>query len=858
MNQIVTLPIRFPKSVLALLVTITLFFAFQIPRLEVNNNPWDFLPEDTPERAYYDRMVDLFGTKDMVLVAVVSDEGVIRRETLRKIARLTAAIDTMDILDESDRDLLERAMDRADGRVLPILESVRKKGLDRESISELSRALALLDESRDADRETKKNLRNILSDIEPVEEVTSLTSIEQVRGTPWGLAVGPVIDDVEVPDEGLIEIRERVLSDELLRGLIVSKDARATLITVKLSFSETDSDRAVRVYSRLRSIVEPAMGPEEIYIAGVPMAMALSGEYVHRDLSWLFPGVTIMIVLVLFLSFGTVQGVLLPLIVVLTSVTWSVGALVWVGIPLSMMLSSMPMFLVAVGSAYGIHVMSGYYEALLTCNSRKEAAEATMRELSRPVAMACLTTIVGFGSLATSSVKPIQYFGAFTAFGVLSAMILTLMFIPAVLALWGPSRLRHRRIKGIKGENLLARMLVVTGKGVVRFRAPILVLYVLFVATAFSISTRIEVGEDFMGNFREGTEIRKADAVICENLGGVGTLSVVLSTEDGRTLKDPGLLAKVDLLQSRLDSIPGVGKTLSLADFVKVINQAMHENDPSYFRIPAVVETELVRTWVGAEGEEVETVQEEKVSGQELIAQYLMMYESAGGEELGSVVDYPYQTGQISALLRTSSTIEREKIVQETQEHIDEIFQGEKDLNITISGLAALDMVIIRLLTRGQILSLLVSLGICFLVIVLVYRSVRVGIVCLTPLVLTILLNFAVIVLSGNTLNFGTAATASIAIGIGIDYSIHFVSKYRLLRREGKGEKEAIVDTMQTTGKAIIFNAVSVTAGFLVLLFSVFVPVANIGWVVSLMMLSSALGALIVLPAMLPIMLPRG
>jgi predicted RND superfamily exporter protein len=361
-----------------------------------------------------------------------------------------------------------------------------------------------------------------------------------------------------------------------------------------------------------------------------------------------------------------------------------------------------------------------------------------------------------------------------------------------------------------------------------------------------------------MGNFREDTEIRKADAVICENLGGVGTLSVVLSTEGGRTLKDAGLLAKVDLLQSRLDSIPGVGKTLSLADFVKIINQAMHENDPSYFRIPAVAETELVQAWVGAEGEDVETVREEKVSGHELIAQYLMMYESAGGEELGSVVDYPYQTGQISALLTTSSSIEREKIVQETQDHIDEIFQGEEDLNIMLTGLAALDMIVIRLLTRGQILSLLVSLGICFLVIVLVYRSARVGIVCLMPIVLTILLNFAVIVLSGNTLNFGTATTASIAIGIGIDYSIHFVSKYRLLRREGKGEEESIVIAMQTTGKAIIFNAVSVTAGFLVLLFSVFVPVANIGWVVSLMMLSSALGALIFLPAMLPVMLPKG
>jgi len=247
-----------------------------------------------------------------------------------------------------------------------------------------------------------------------------------------------------------------------------------------------------------------------------------------------------------------------------------------------------------------------------------------------------------------------------------------------------------------------------------------------------------------------------------------------------------------------------------------------------------------------------------QVSGGDQIAQYLLMYESSGGAELGSVVDYAYRTGQIFSLLRTAYTVERGEILEATNQYIDEIFAGDDDITFKLTGLAALDMVVVRLLIRGQILSLMLSLVICFLIIVFVYRSIRVGIVCIAPLVLTTLMNFAVIVLTGNTLNTGTALTASITIGIGIDYGIHFVSRYRLLRSEGLSYEDAVAGTMQTTGKAIIFNAVCVTAGLLVLLFSVFVPVAAIGWLASVVMLSSALGALTVVPAILPYLLPEG
>ncbi len=858
MNRLMNLPVRYPKSILALMAVITVLFAMQIPRVEVNNNPWDFLPKGTPERLFYDEMVELFDTKDMVMLTLVSEDGVFKRETLEKIDRLSTAIESMDIVDKVDESLLEEAIEKSEGQVKKILESVRDQGLGQASVGEISRALSLLKEGENQDQEVKRIVRDIMTDLEPVTEVTSLTSVDQIRGTSTGLVVGPLIEDTDLTDDELMEIKERVLADPLMRGLMVSTDATATAIMVKLSFSDTDALRAIRAYHQLMSIVESEQGPEELNLAGVPMAIALSGEYVHRDLSWLLPAVIIVIVIVLFISFGTILGVLLPLAVVLASVTWSVGTIALFGVPFSMVLSSMPIFLVAVGSAYGIHMMNGYYRSLLTSGSRREATLATMQELSHPVAMACLTTIVGFGSLATSSVVPIQYFGIFTALGVLCAMICTMLLIPAVLVLWGPSRLRPRRVKGMKGDNLLASALGALGRGVVRYRILIVVLFVIFVAAALVVSMKLQVGEDFMGNFREDSAIRVADKVMCEKLGGVGTLNIILTMPEGRTLKDAGLLGKVSELQERLGSLPGVGEIMSLADYVKIINKAMHEDDPAYYRIPAEVETETVQAWEDRDGVEVEVFREEEVNGNDQVAQYLMLYESAGGEELDSVTDYSYRTGQVMALLRTSSTISREKIIIATEKLIDEIFHNEKEVKLELTGMAIMDKAVVRHLVRGQIFSLMASLVICFVMIVIMYRSLRVGIVCFTPLLLAIMLNFAVIVLSDNTLNFGTALTASIAIGIGVDYSIHFVSRYRLLRAEGKEDEEAIVETMQTTGKAIIFNALSVSTGFMVLLFSSFIPVSSIGWLVALVMLSCSLGALTIIPAVLPLLLPRG
>ncbi len=858
MHRIFAFPIRYPVLALVLLGVFTLFFAYKIPDVEIQTNPWDFLGPKTGERLYYNEIAEKFGAEDGVLIAMVSDDGIFDRETLGKISRLTEAIESINILDKSDTELLEEAIERSRGEVRTILESVQAEGLGLESMGELSRAVSLIEESTQKDEDLEGILQGILVDMEPIEEVTSLTSIDQVKGTSWGMEVAPLVEDFDLTEDELRALEETVLSNDLYRGMIISNDAKVTGIMVNLSFPETDSDRAIKVYYQLMSIIDSIGGPERIHVAGVPMASALAGENVSRDLNFLLPAVIIVVIIVLFISFGNISGVILPLSVVLMSVIWSVGAISWLHVPFSIILSSMPMLLVAVGSAYGIHIMSGYNEALPSSSTRRETITKTMDELSRPVAMACLTTIIGFGALATSSVKPVQQFGIFTAFGVFSAMVFTMFLVPALLRLLGPRKLKQRKLGTIQGESLLTRALALLAKGVIRFRLLIVILFTLFVVTSLAITTQLQVGEDWLKNFREDSELRVSDTIVRQNLGGIGTLKIVIYTSGDRSLKEPGILKKIALLQEHLASFEGMGKIISLADMVKTINKAMNGDDPSYYRIPEEVETVTVRRWEEVDGVEREVLREEQVSGKEQVAQYLLMYENAGGEQLEAMTDYSYQTGQVLALLRTSNTIDRARIIVDTEKIVEEIFGDEENVEIKLTGLAVLDMVVVKLLMRGQILSLLVSLVICFLIIILVYRSLRVGIICLTPLVLTTLLNFAIIVLSGRTLNSGTALTASIAIGIGIDYSIHFVSRYRLLRSEGKDHDEAVMGTMQTTGKAITFNALSVTAGFLVLLLSSFIPVMDMGWLISLMMLSSAVGALTIIPAVLPFLLPKG
>lgn len=328
-------------------------------------------------------------------------------------------------------------------------------------------------------------------------------------------------------------------------------------------------------------------------------------------------------------------------------------------------------------------------------------------------------------------------------------------------------------------------------------------------------------------------------------------MNIVLDTGKQDGLKDPDILGKIAALQDTLESLELVKYTTSLADYIKRINFVMNENDPAFNRIPTKIERVTEIDW-DEEDNEIEL--EVEVKGRDLIAQYVLLYENAGGDNLEKLTDYDYSKANIVAQIRGDMT--------PLLRHVRDRAQAFSEVNfsdgvVNFAGCSSLCIVADDLIIPSQLKSLGIAVGVVFVLLSLIFRSIKLGFIGLLPLILTVLLVFGLMSLFGVYLDAVTALIASIVLGVGIDYSVHFLSRYRSLRRHGVDFQQAIQKVQTASGRAIVFNSIAVAMGFAVLLFSSFWPVIHIGWLVGANMVISAGFAMLLIPAVLKVVVVR-
>ncbi len=783
--------LTFPRTVLTLVLLATLLFALALPRLEKHTDVASMLPENHPTVQFCREVENEFGIRESLLIGVVknSDGGITTPGTLAFIHRLTEKL-----------------------RGMPAIKTGSVKGL---------------------------------------------FTIDDIVGTPEGFEVVPLLETIPRTDEEVSALRRRIRRNRMLQGEIVSRDGTGTLIYADL---EPDADKAA-VYREVKSFIESEnKDPErEVFIAGMPVFQGVIGIYVDRELKRVFPLTGLVVVAMLGLLLRSLRGIILPLLVVLFSVIWTMGAMALLGIPIYTMTTAVPIIIMALGCADGIHVLTRYDEAAREepRADRKRIILVTMDEMWSPVVMTSLTTTVGFLSLLSSDMEPLRYFGIFSAFGVLAAMVISLTFLPAMLVLLkrprqtagersrAPSSPQHaaggslaRIFHEVSGLALLNRF----GRGVYDHRRSILAANLALVALSLFGLCFLRVDADPMRYFRAGSEIPAANEMLNRKFNGTGLLCMVLDAGEPDGFKSPRLLRKLETLQERLkDRARDVGGSVSLVDYIKLMNRATNGDDPARETVP-------------------ETREE--------VAQYLLLYSMSGDtEDLDQVVDYAFQRANLIIRLKTLSSLRVGRVVHITEELAREIFQGE-DVDFKVGGRAKLIFLMMDFLVKGQIYSILLSMIGVFLITTLMFRSGWCGVLNLLPILVASIWNFGIMSLFRMPLEPSTAVTACIGIGVGIDYSIHFISKYRrLVARARPGPyppgstggvyRELTARTMETAGKAILFNALVVIFGFLVLLFSTFPPTRNMGIMVSLNMFTCFIGAVTLLPASLNWIRPR-
>jgi len=661
------------------------------------------------------------------------------------------------------------------------------------------------------------DLTKVLQKMDEIEkdDVTSLYTADNIIGTELGLDVKPFYKRVPDSDAALNEIRRNVRDNEMIYERLVNTSETVTVIIAEIGDDTFSQD----FYHRLLDLAKEYEGPEKLYVAGRPIVEGTMAYLGPRDMQRMVPIVIAVIILVLILVLRSFKATLFTMLVVLFSVVWVFGLMAAVGIPIYAVSTMIPVMLIAIGVADGIHLYSHLHLFLIENPgaSKKDAAFDMLHGMWKPVAMTSITTAVGFISLLTSEVYPIKYFGLFTAFGVMMAMVFSLLLIPAGLIVFGLPKWKKNKSSSTQNEN---RFLNAIARLVVRFKYTTIFACIIVVAISVLGMSRIWINSSFLDKFENNSDIVLTDAFINNNFGGTSTLNVILDSERQDAFKQPEILKAIEAMQNEVDdNLDMVGNSFALTDYLKRMNTVMHADSAQYNVIP---------------------------STQELIAQYLLLYEISGDpENLWKVVDYNYQKANLTFQLKSDDSAALNSAISRIKKHIPEL--NELGVSVKYAGSGYKGLVFTDLILEGQIKSLMLSLVIVVVLLSVMFKKIFAGVFGAVPIIITAFISFGVMGLLNIPLNTTTALLSSIAIGIGIDYAVHFIERYRIYAIE-TGDKQLTGRlTMQHSGRAIVFNALVVIAGFLVLLASVFPPNRELGALVSMNMFTSFLGTVTIM-----------
>jgi len=505
-------------------------------------------------------------------------------------------------------------------------------------------------------------------------------------------------------------------------------------------------------------------------------------------------------------------------------------------------------------------MFSEYRENRIEGLPREKAVCLMLDKLALPVTMTSITTAVGFLSLTVSDIVPILTFGIFVAVGTLLAMVLSLIFIPALLmvlpekvsASQEGSGTDENLSSGVHQVNFMDRLfqksLDVMTAWVLRNARPVLLAALAICAISIYGLSQVKVESSLESYFQTDAPLVIANRAM-EKMSGSRTINIVITKSgEEEPWKNPDNLKVVEEFQEFLANEPRVKRTLSLVDLIKRISYAFNENRKEFNRLPNGFEFLESEEIFEENGKTEKRTVKREISGRDLIAQYLVLYENSGGDVLSDVVDSEYLNLNLAVTISSNSTTEEEKLLQSIEDYA--VRQFPQGFSMTSSGMVPINVATSNEVVTSQIRSLSGSILAVFLMLALIFRSVSRGLMGMIPLVFTVLFNFGVMGFFGVHLDIGTALVSSIVIGIGVDYSIHYLSSMFHELADGTELHDAISNTVRRSGKAITSNAVTVGFGFLALSVSEFLPLVTLSWMIWLTLNISALATMILIPAL--------
>lgn len=653
-----------------------------------------------------------------------------------------------------------------------------------------------------------RSITDTLTNMEGISSVSSLTNIINIRGGDFGIEIGMLVDEYELPQssEEFQALRNSIMSNEMYKGSIVSEDETATLIVFNLEDGADINTVAKSVISKTKALHLP----EKLYYIGSPMLVTYISDLMKKDLIKLLPIAFILIAVILFLSFRSVSGVILPLLTSVIAIIWSLGIMSLLGFSMSMISNNIPIILLAIGSAYTIHVINRI-DQLSKINNVKVVSTALAYVLV-PVILAATTTAIGFISFIFGAyLEMIVDFGIFTALGTLFACLLSIFFVPAIMEVFN---FKSKNLEPKKVSDSFLTKRILQPLKLLLFEHPkyILTIWIILISISIIGLFSIKRSVDIQDYFKKGNPTRQAENIMVEKFGGTKPVFVLFKGN----MQSPEVLKKMVKTAEYMEKSPDIYTSMSIADLISEIN----------FAITGIRE-------IPDDPEKVEQ----------------LWFLLDGNEVLQRFVNEDLNEGIIISKFKSPDNEAKKEFSKYMRTFIEA--NSNEECQIEITGMPFVDITMDESLINSQLGSISIAIIFVILIVGLILRSLISGIYASVPIIAAIIILFGVMGISGISLNIATVLVASVALGIGIDYSIHIISHFNHSYQKTANFQSALEDSIIISGKAIIINVISVSAGFLILVFSDMVPLQYFGILISICMLSSGFGALTLLPVIL-------
>jgi uncharacterized protein len=645
---------------------------------------------------------------------------------------------------------------------------------------------------------------------------------KNIAGTDDGMTVRQLMEEVPQNPRDMAHLRHALYANPIYVDSIVSQRGDMAVVIADFQFGkELQGYRAIK--ERVDSVINAERDDTvRIYQSGISINLAWLEIYSER-MAYLFFAALALIMAVLYLSFRSLQGMLIPILTALMSVIWGLGVMGLLSIPMDTFNATTPILIMAVAAGHSVQILKRYYEEYGPLQSNEQAVIESFTRIGPVMLTAGSIAVMSFLALTAFPTLTIRVFGIFTAIGIVSAMLIEMTFIPAFRSLLPtPKRYEIERERSAdwfdRPVQAIAR-LILTRRSTVIFG----VLGALVIIFVLGMS-RLTVDNSLKGNFSADSPVRLDDVPLNAGMGGTNTLYLLIEGPEADSIKTPSVLRAMEAVQAHLqEHYDLVGKTQSLADFLKKMNRAMHADAVEFDRLP---------------------------ESRELTAQYLLLYSMSGDPgDFDTYVDYEYRSAVVWVYLKTDSTAYIERIISDLRTIVPQYFPPE--YTVRVGGGMAQGAALNEVMVRGKLLNIGVIATSIYLISSLVLRSTLAGILVLIPLVLAVIANFGIMGWTGIRLDIGTAAVSAMAVGVGADYAIYVIYRLREeIRQHGDSDK-GLRTTLGTAGKAVIYVALAVGAGYSILMLTGFGMHARLGFLVAIAMAVSCLGAIVILPAML-------